>query len=297
MPDSAALAQFLASGLTTGCGYALVALAIVLVANVSGVVNLAQGEYCAIGGLVLASLLAVQLPVTLCLLLVALLGTVLGVVQERATIRPIQRDAHFLQITVTLGVAVMLRGGAFLIWGKDPLAARGFSGDGVIEFAGAIFPVQTLWVWGGTAVLLLFIFLVLVFTQTGRAIRACSINREAAQLMGINPRRTSVLVLAAAGAASTLSGAFLAPLTLASWDSGLTLGLKGLIAAIFGGFKNPVSAVVAGLVIGILESFIAGLGSSDARDVFLYALLLAGLLAMGGVFARGRDRLRLGSAH
>jgi branched-subunit amino acid ABC-type transport system permease component len=296
MLDSADIAQFLVSGLTTGCGYALVALAIVVMANVSGIVNLAQGEYVAVGGLMLASLTATHVPIAIGLVVVVLVGTVLGIVQERLTVRPVQGEAQFLQISITLGVAVAIRGAAFLIWGKDPLGVAGFSGDDVLVLAGAIFPIQTLWVWCGTAALLLLTFVVLSFTQLGRSVRACSINRNAARLMGINPQRTSLLVFAAAGAASTLSGALLAPLTLASWDSGLTLGLKGLIAAIFGGFRSPTAAVIAGLVIGVVEAFISGLGSSDSKDVVFYALLLAGLLVMGGVFARGRDRLQLGSS-
>jgi branched-chain amino acid transport system permease protein len=296
MIDSAAIAQFFASGLTTGCSYALVALAIVVIANVSGVVNLAQGEYVAVGGLVLASLTALHVPVVASLPIVAIVGMALASVQEVLTIRPIRNAPHFLQITVTLGVAVAIRGAAFLIWGKDPLGVPGFTGDDVVFLAGAIFPVQAVWVWLGTASLLAVSFYVLAFTQLGRSIRACSINRRAALLMGINPQRTSLLVFAAAGAASTLAGAMLAPITLASWDSGLTPGLKGLIAAIFGGFRSPMTAVIAGLVMGILEAFIAGLGSSDEKDVIFYALMLFGLLVMGGVFARGRDRLNLGSS-
>jgi branched-subunit amino acid ABC-type transport system permease component len=294
MLDSAAIAQFLTGGLTTGCGYALVALAIVVMANVSGVVNLAQGEYVAVGGLLLASLVVVHVPIAIALLVIATAGVVLGMVQERLTVQPIQSAPHFLQITVTLGVAVVIRGAAFLIWGKDPLGVPGFSGDGILVVAGAIFPVQTLWVWFGTALMLLVAFGVLSFTQIGRSVRACSINRTAARLMGINPQRTSMWVFAAAGAASTISGALLAPLTLASWDSGLTLGLKGLIAAVFGGFRSPLAAVVAGLAIGVLESFVSGLGSSASKDVVLYGLLLAGLLVMGGLFARGRERLHSG---
>lgn len=296
MIDVATIAQFFTSGLTTGCSYALVALAIVVVANVCGVVNLAQGEYVAVGGLVLASIMTLHIPVVVALVIIALVGAALASVQEILTIRPIRNAPAFLQITVTLGVAVVIRGGAFIIWGKDAVGVPGFSGDDMLIVAGAIFPVQALWVWIGTTILLGIAFYVLAFTQLGRSIRACSINRRAALLMGINPQRTSLLVFAAAGALSTLSGAMLAPITLASWDSGLTPGLKGLIAAIFGGFRSPLLAVVAGLAMGVLEALIAGFGSSDAKDVYFYAILLLGLLVMGGVFARGRDRLNLGSS-
>ena len=71
----------------------------------------------------------------------------------------------------------------------------------------------------------------------------------------------------ATGALSTLGGALIAPIALASWDSGIGIGLKGLIAAIFGNFRRPVHAVAGGLAIGIGEALISGLGSSEAKDV------------------------------
>ena len=97
MLDSAALAQFLLTGLTTGCAYALVALAIVLMFNVSGVVNLAQGEYGALGGLLLASMSAMHMPLPLSLALVIVAGLSLGTAQERLTIRPIRSAPQFVR--------------------------------------------------------------------------------------------------------------------------------------------------------------------------------------------------------
>jgi len=296
MPDAAALAQFLLAGTTTGCTYALVALGIVLAANVSGVINLAQGEYVAIGGLFLATLLAFGMPLILCLCGVALLGAVVGALQEVLTIRPTRSSPHFIQVTVTLGVAVMIRGVAYMIYGKDPIGVPGFSGEDVFVLFDAILPVQSLWIWGGTTILVFLTFGILNLTSVGRAIRACSINQRAARLMGIDPEQLSVSVFAVSGALSALGGALIGPLTLASWDGGLTIGLKGLIAAIFGGFRSPTKAVVAGLAIGIGESLVVGFGSSSARDAIVYGILLVALLAMGGVLAKGRDRLHLGSS-
>ena len=297
MFDTEAFLQFLLSGTTAGCAYGLVALALVLSANVSGVVNLAQGEYVAVGGLVLASLASLGVPIALCCAAAALTGLLLGALQERLTVEPTRASPAFVQITVSLGVAVVIRGVAYLATGKDPLRAPGFSGDDVFVVGGAILPVQAIWVWAGTAALVALVFGLLSSTMLGRAIRACSINRRAAQLMGINPRAMSLAVFMATGALSTIGGALIAPITLASWDAGLVIGLKGLIAAIFGHFRKPVQAVVAGLTIGIAESLIAGYGSSDAKDVILYGLLLAALLVLGGVFARGRDALHLGSSY
>src|ERR1700689_3381728 len=104
--DFATLAQLTLSGLTTGCVYALVALGFVLCANVSGIVNFAQGEYVMVGGVVTAGLVAMQVPLYAAVLAAVLLGAVLGFLQECLTVAPIRRAPLFLQATVALGVAV-----------------------------------------------------------------------------------------------------------------------------------------------------------------------------------------------
>ena len=77
---------------------------------------------------------------------------------ERLTLAPVRSSPDFIQITITLGVAVVLRGIALIAFGKDPLSMPGFSGDGVLEVAGAAVPVQSLWVWGATALMLVAMF-------------------------------------------------------------------------------------------------------------------------------------------
>ena len=198
--------ELLLPGLTTGCVYALVALGFVLTANVAGVVNFAQGEYVMIGGMFTAWLYGEGTPLWLAIPLVTLVCAAIGIAQERLTLAPVRHTPQFIRVTITLGVAVVLRGIALIAFGKDPLSLPGFSGDGAFQIGGAIMPVQTLWVWGATVVLLAATFWFLKFTDVGRAVRACSINLEAARLMGINTERLTLLVFAVAGGAGGLAG-------------------------------------------------------------------------------------------
>jgi branched-subunit amino acid ABC-type transport system permease component len=286
-------AQFVLSGLTTGCVYALVALGFVLCANVSRVVNFAQGEFVMIGGLVAASLLGIGTGLPLALACATLAGALLALLQERLTVKPARKSPDFIQITITLAVAAVIRGAALLIWGKDPLSMPGFSGDGTFQLFGAVLPLQDVWVWGITAVLLGLVFWVLNCTGYGRAIRACSVNERAARLMGIDTERTTAIVFLLAGALGALGGAAVAPIALASWSAGIAFGLKGFIGAAIGGFRNPVFAVAGGLSLGIFESLSSGYISSAAKDTLSYSVLLVYLLVRGGVFARGRRSLRM----
>jgi len=287
--SGAIFTQFLLPGLTTGCVYALVALGLVLTANVSGIVNFAQGEFVMLGGVLSALLLQKGIPLVPAILLAVLAGGVVGALQERLTVAPVRGANHFILITITFGVAVVLRGLALILFGKDPLLVAGFSGDGTFRLLGAVLPIQTLWVWSATAAMLAAIFWFLQYTDQGRAVRACAVNRQAAQLMGIDVGRATFQVFAASGAVGALAGVIVAPIFLASWDAGIGYGLKGFTGAIIAGFRSPGRAVAGALALGCVEALAAGYISSGWRDFILYGLLIAFLLIRGGVFASGRS--------
>jgi branched-chain amino acid transport system permease protein len=292
--DSSIFLQLLLPGLTTGCVYALVALGFVLCANVSGVVNFAQGEFVMLGGMAAAWLIGLDVPFALAILAATAIGATVGAAQEFFTLAPVRLRPHFIQITTTVGFAVVLRGITLIVAGKDALSLPGFSGDGVIVLLGAIVPVQSLWVWGATLLLLLGTFTFLRYTSIGRAVRACSINLQAARLMGVNAERLRVIVFGVSGATGALAGVVITPIVLASWDAGLTYSTEGFIGAILGGFRSPSIAVLGGLFIGVLESLGAGYVSSGWKDFIVYGALLAWLLIQGGVFLRGRAGVAAG---
>lgn len=289
--DWQTLSQFVLSGISTGCIYALVALGFVLCANATGVINFAAGEYVMIGGLVAASLAAVGAPVSLAVLAAVAAGALLGLLQERATLAPIRRAPSFIRITVTLGFAIVVRGAALLLWDKDPYPLPGFSGDGIFELLGAVLVWQVVWVWALTAATLLLLYVLLMRTPWGRAIRACADNELAARLMGIEPVRVGMIVFAASGAIGALGGAAIAPITLASWSVGIEFGLKGFIGALLAGLRSPPLAVVGGIAIGIAETLVAGYVSSGSREIVVYALLVIVLIISSGLLKRGRKSL------
>jgi len=273
-----------------------VALGFVLTANVSGVVNFAQGEFVMLGGIVAAALVAQGLPLWAAIIIATVVGAAVAAAQERLTLAPVRDAPHFIRITITLGVAVVLRGIVLLLFGKDPLFLPGFTGEGTFTLAGAVLPVQSLWVWAATAALLGATFWFLKFTDTGRAVRACSINLRAARLMGIDAERLTLLIFALAGASGALVGVVITPIVLATWDAGVSYGLKGFIGAILGGMRNPVVAVLGGLGIGVVESLAAGYVSSGYKDAIVYGILIVYLLIRGGVFLFGRASLASGAS-
>jgi branched-chain amino acid transport system permease protein len=137
---------------------------------------------------------------------------------------------------------------------------------------------QSIWIWGVVTVVLIALALFFNHTLAGKALRACAINRRAAQLMGINPGRMSLLAFSLAAALGAIGGIVMAPATRPSYDMGLMLGLKGFVAAIMGGLISAPGAVVGGLVLGVAENVGAGILSAGYKDIIVFAILIIILL-------------------
>jgi len=269
-----AVSQYLFSGLSSGCVFALVALGLVLIARVTGVYNFAQGEYIMVGGVVFALTTQAGLPILAAGAAGVVSVAVVAFVQERLTVAPIRKSTSPLGLAVvSLGFGVTLRGIALIVVGRDPISVDSFV-PGTFEFLGARLDLQTLWVWGMTLLLLTALVVLLQFTTIGKAMRASASNLVAANLLGIRTSRMSTLAFVLAGAMTGLAGVVVVPLSAVSWSSGVSIGLIGFIAAAVADFKRPVIAVVVGLAMGVIQNLAAGLISSDYRDVFVYGALL-----------------------
>jgi branched-chain amino acid transport system permease protein len=270
------VAQAVISGLTLGAIYALVALGFVTVYNVTRVINFAQGDFVMLGAM-LTAVLVPHLPLYLAVPVAVAAAFVAGAVMHRVALHPAWRAGELVLIIITIGVSIAIRGAALLIWGTFPAPVPPFSGGGDLHLLGLVITRQALWVWGVAALALVALKLFFDHTTFGQGLRAAAANPMAARLMGIRPARMATLAFALAAATAGLAGAVVAPITFASYDMGLGLGLKGFVAAIVGGLTNPAGAVVGGLLLGVLEALAASVRSS-LTDVVAFAVLLAVLL-------------------
>ncbi len=143
--------QFVASGLTAGAIYALVALGFSIVYNASGAINFAQGEFVMIGGMSAVSFLALGLPLPIAVLLALLAAMFVGLLVEKIAIEPARHAGTVTLIIITIGVSLFLRGLAQLVWDKRVHALPAFSGDAPIHLFGATLLPQSLWVLAGAA--------------------------------------------------------------------------------------------------------------------------------------------------
>ena len=271
--------QYAFAGLSNGGIYALIALGWVLIFNVSGVLNLAQGEFLAWGGLVFAWCETnTDAPFMLSLLAGVGTGVAIAITLDVMAIRPVRSEELVPVILVTLGASFVLRELGRIVFGTEALRHEYLvSGDPMIIFGAALLPA-TILLWVVVAVALLALALFFRFTIYGKAMRACSDDLAGARSVGINPARMRTLAFALAGGLAAIGGILIVSSTSMSWEGGTLIGLKGFVAAVFGGLGSYSGAVVGGVTLGLLEAFGAGYVSSEYKDAFALLLLVALLL-------------------
>lgn len=283
------LLQFALAGLNNGAIYALVALGFTIVYASTGVINFAQGEFVMLGGMLTVwaqSTLGLPLWVAV---VVGILGTALiGVLFELLAIRPRADGDPLMLVIITVGGSLLISSLARHAFGPNEKSLPPFTAGPPIHLLGATLARQSLWVFGLTALAVTLLTMLYSKTRLGRAMRACSIDRAAARLVGIDPKRLVTVSFALAAALGGLAGASTTPLTQTAFNVGSSFGIKGFAAAILGGLGNPIGAVVGGLVLGLLESLSIAFLSSTYKDAISLVVLLAVLFVRPqGILGRG----------
>jgi branched-chain amino acid transport system permease protein len=278
--------QYLVTGLTVGSMYAMVGLGFTIIYNATGIINLAQGEFVMFGGLIMVFLTAtLRLPMILAFFVTLALVTGVGIVYERVFINPLKQSSLITLIIVTVAVSIFFRGIAMFIWGKDSYSLPPFTSGKSLMVAGAAIQPQIFWVLGLSLFSVVLMNLFFNRTITGKAMSACAGNRLAASLVGINVSRMILLSFALSATLGAIAGASITPIALMEYDRGPLLALKGFCAAVLGGLGFGTGAVVAGFIIGIVESLSAGFISSGFKDaIALILLILVLFIKPSGLF-------------
>lgn len=277
--DFAGFPQFVAGGLAIGAVYGLVGAGFSLVFNATKVINLAQGEAVVIGGLATVSFLAWHLPLPVAIAASLIASAVLGALIYCVLLGAKKGSTELTFVTVTLGIAIAVRGLASMVWGTEfqtfPLYL-----EGAITVAHAVVSYSTLGMLGATALVSIVLWFLLHRTLIGKAIRACGDNPLAAQTVGINPRRMVLYTYIAGTLLGGLAGILVTPSLMMSYDNGVMLTLKGFTAAAAGGLLNPFGAIAGGLIIGVIEGVCVGMISSELQNAYAFVTLLLVLAVM-----------------
>jgi branched-chain amino acid transport system permease protein len=266
------LLQYLASGVASGCTFALVATGFVAIYRVTRVVNFAQGAFAVAGGMAAFALLSHGVPHLLAEGLAVAVAAVLGLLVGLVAIG--RRGTPALaSLIITLGIAIGMYAVLILVFGDQPVSFDGLPGS--VGIGGVTMPLQFLLVVAVTAATFTALALFFDTTYLGRALTACSSNPHAARLVGIDTTRMGLVSFALGGALGGLAGVLLTPLQPVAFDSDVGLAINGFAAAVFGGILRPGTALVGALVLGVAEALVAGYSRSSFESGVALVLMLA----------------------
>jgi branched-chain amino acid transport system permease protein len=282
--------QSIISGILTGGVYALAAIGMSLVFGVMNISNFAHGDLMMLG-MYMAYYAFTLLHIDPYLSLVLIMPTafVFGYFLEKGFIQRVVGHPPQNQILLTVGFGLIMSNSALLAFSSDPkilttdYSSSSFNLPGEISVSVPLL-ISFLITCAITAILYLF----LVKSRTGMALRATSQNREAAQLMGINVARMSAIAFGIGTLLAATAGALIAPTYYIHPLAGHSFLLKSFTICVLGGLGSVIGATVGGLVIGVVEAMSSAYLSTDWKDVVVFALFLAVLLLRPqGLFGKG----------
>jgi len=284
--------QQVINGVVLGSLYVLVALGLTLVYGVLVQINFAHADVVTLGafsayffihgagGGYVASI-AVAFAV----------GAALGWLMNAAIFAPLrERGNELLPLIATIGVSVMLENAMLAVFGPIPYAFDSPLSNDVIRFAGTFITLQNVLIIVVSVATIALLYAFMKFTFLGKALRAVSQDRETAGLVGINPDQVVMMTFVIASALAGMAGAMLGPVLVLTPFAGTSVIVKAFAIVIIGGFGNVEGTILAGLLVGLIESFTTQYLEPAMIDIVVFALLLLTLaLRPTGLIAERRE--------
>jgi branched-chain amino acid transport system permease protein len=277
------LLQQLINGLALGAIYALIALGYTMVYGVLRFINFAHSDVFMVGGFAgyyLARILpGGPLGGVLVLLGAMMICALLGVLIEKLAYRPLRGRSTLTVLITAIGVSLLLQNLGQRIFGASPRSFPALFPLHQFHIGGVVISSAQIMVFVVTLVLLFALQYIVLYTRIGTAMRALSFNPTAASLVGVNNDRVISFTFAL-GSALAAAGGILYASNYPSIDPlmGTLPGLKAFVAAVLGGIGNIAGAAVGGLVLGLVETTVVGLGGSTYRDAVAFSVLILILL-------------------
>ncbi len=272
--------SFLISGLSLGSIYAIIALGYTMVYGIAKMLNFAHGDVIMVGSYIcFFAMMRYNLPPVVGVLLAVVVCTVLGMVIERTAYKPLRQAPSLAVLITAIGVSYFLQNAALLLWSSSPKVFPSIIGNGKIQLGELTISHVTLLT---VAICLVIMFALTWFTgntKMGKAMRACSEDKGAAQLMGIDVNGTISMTFAIGSGLAAIAGVLLCSAypTLVP-TTGSMPGIKAFTAAVFGGIGSIPGAFLGGLLLGVIETFAKAYISTQLSDAVVFSVLIIVLL-------------------
>ena len=272
--------SFLISGLSLGSIYAIIALGYTMVYGIAKMLNFAHGDVIMVGSYIcFFAMMRYNLPPLVGVILAVVVCTFLGMVIERTAYKPLRQAPSLAVLITAIGVSYFLQNGALLLWTSSPKVFPSIIGNGKVQLGELTISHVTLL----TVAVCLVIMAVLTWftgnTKMGKAMRACSEDKGAAQLMGIDVNSTISMTFAIGSGLAAIAGVLLCSAypTLVP-TTGSMPGIKAFTAAVFGGIGSIPGAFLGGLLLGVIETFAKAYISTQLSDAVVFSVLIIVLL-------------------
>lgn len=266
--------QQVVNGVALGSVYALVAIGLSLIWATGRLLDFAFGEIFMLGG-VLAWTLTVSAghAVVPSMIGALVICFVLGTVLQRTLYRRLTDEDHVIVLAATIGVSMILKDGATKIWGSETLIFPVLFSD--VWFIGDIaIRVHFVYITAVAALLITLFHIVITRTRIGMAMRAVAENRSVAGMMGVNVQVMLAIAFGLSYLLASAAGALIGPIHYIQTTGGTAMMIKGVTAAVLGGFGSLPGALLGGLLIGQVEALSAGFISSAFKDVIVFATFI-----------------------
>jgi len=280
------------NGIVLGSLYVLVALGLTLIYGVLVQINFAHADIVTLGAFAAYFFTHALGGNYLAAIAVALvIGAALGWLMNAVIFAPLrERGNELLPLIATIGVSIMLQNIMLAWFGPIPFAFDTPYSDQVIRVAGMFFTVQSVLIIVVSTITIGLLYAFMKFTFLGKALRAVSQDRETAGLMGINPNQLIMLTFVIASALAGMGGAMLGPVLVLNPFAGTTVIIKAFAIVIIGGFGNVEGTIIAGLLVGLIESYTTQFLDPGLIDIVVFALLLLTLAVRPtGLIAEKRE--------
>ena len=280
------------NGVVFGSLYVLVALGLTLIYGVLVQINFAHADVVTIGAFAayfFTFALGGNYLVSIAVALV--IGAALGWLVNAAIFAPLRGRSELLPLIATIGVSILLQNAMLLAFGPIPYAFDSPYSNAVLRLWGGTFITwQNLIIITVSAGTVALLYAFMKFTFMGKALRAVAQDRETAGLMGINPNQLVMLTFVIASALAGMGGAMLGPILVLTPFAGTTVIVKAFAIVIIGGFGNVEGTIIAGLVVGLIESYTTQFINPGLTDIVVFTLLLLMLaLRPTGLIAEKRE--------
>ena len=279
--------QQLINGLSLGAIYALIALGYTMVYGVLRLINFAHGDVYMLGafaGYFLANALNLDASPSIPGAIVVTLGAagicaIIGVLIERLAYRPVRHHSRLTSLITAIGVSLLLEYGGQVAFGANPRFFPQMIRAEVYSLGGVQITNQNLLIILVAIAVMFGLQFIVHRTRIGKAMRATSFNLSVAKLMGINTDYVIAFTFALGSALAAVGGVMVA-LAIPRIDPlmGLMTGLKAFVAAVLGGIGNIPGAMIGGVLIGLLETWLGATAYSTYRDAAAFAVLILILL-------------------